>query len=216
MERSAAARRAAATKKKKKKKKKPSAETLKGYERAAAAAEKKAVAAEEQAKAGGLGAGAMAAAAATAREARARATSARDRLAAAVPSERHVANGRQAKVAQVNGSVKHVNASRADVDACAEAERMLTVEQVALRKMRAQRHGWVCALWVQKQLHVFLARDLEGVAGGKEGWIEKVVAGGGKEREPVRVTKEQLEGQHMVVLLRGRATTRLSRPTRSR
>ena len=74
-----------------------------------------------------------------------------------------------------------MNASPADKVAFAEAELMLTVEQVALRKMRAQRHGWVCALWVQKQLRVFLAHDLDGVAGGcKEGWIEEVVAGGAR------------------------------------
>ena len=73
---------------------------------------------------------------------------------------------------------------------------MLTVEEVALREMRAQGHGWVCALWVQKQLHVFLAYDLEG--NGR--WIKKVVAGGGKESEPVRVDEERLERQHMVVM----------------
>ena len=73
---------------------------------------------------------------------------------------------------------------------------MLTVEEVALREMRAQGHGWVCALWVQKQLHVFLAYDLEG--NGR--WIKKVVAGGGKESEPVRVAEERLESQHMVVM----------------
>jgi len=115
-------------------------------------------------------------------------------------AEARRASARHASDARIAGSVAEVNASPADRAACAEAERMLTVEQVALRKMRAQRHGWVCALWLQEQLHVFLARDLEGVADGEEGWIEKVVAGGGKERAPVRVTKEQLESQHMVVM----------------
>ena len=67
--------------------------------------------------------------------------------------------------------------------------------------MRAQRHGWVCALWVQKQLRVFLAHDLDGVAGGrKEGWIEEVVAGGRKERAPVRVAEGRLESQRLVVM----------------
>ena len=121
--------------------------------------------------------------------------------AASAPSERHAAYCRLGKEAQINGTVKRVKPSWRDEEAHREAEQRLTVEQVALRKMREQRHGWVCALWVQEQLHVFLARDLEGVAGGrKEGWIEKVVAGGGKESEPVRVTKEQLESQHMVVM----------------
>ena len=110
------------------------------------------------------------------------------------------ASARHARQAQLAGSVAEVNASPADKVAFAEAELMLTVEQVALRKMREQRHGWVCALWVQKQLHVFLAHGLEGVADGEEGWIEKVVAGGGKERAPVRVAEGQLESQRLVVM----------------
>ena len=183
----------------------PSAATRKGYERAAAAAEKKAVAAEaaeERAKEAGLGVDAATAAATTARE---RASSARAKLAAAVPSERHAANGRLGSAAKMSGSVKHVTPTPADLVACAEAERMLTVEEVALRKMRAQKHGWVCALWVQEQLHVFLARDLEGVAGGRtEGWIEKVVAGGGKEREALCAAGA-----------RTRASRPASRPTRA-
>jgi len=116
-------------------------------------------------------------------------------------AEARRASARHARQAQLAGSVAEVNASRADKVAFAEAELMLTVEQVALRKMRAQRHGWVCALWVQKQLRVFLAHDLDGVAGGrKEGWIEEVVAGGRKERAPVRVAEGQLESQRLVVM----------------
>ena len=93
-----------------------------------------------------------------------------------------------------------MNPSLHDEEAHREAERMLTVEEVALREMRARGHGWVCALWVQEQLHVFLARDLEGVAGGhKEGWIEKVVAGGqGAAREPAHGG----DGQARILLLR--------------
>ena len=82
-----------------------------------------------------------------------------------MPSERHAASGRLGKAAQINGSVKHVNLSPDDLAACAEAKLGLAVEQVALQKLRAFKHGWVCALWVQKQLHVFLAHDLDGVAG---------------------------------------------------
>jgi len=142
---------------KKMKNKTPSAKTRKGYERAAAAAEKKAVAAEaeeERAKEGALGADAIAATAQAAFWARARATSARDRLAAAAPSERHAASCRLGNAAQINGSVKHVKPSLHDQEAHREAEQRLTVEQVALRKMREQRHGWVCALWVKEQLPV--------------------------------------------------------------
>ena len=171
-------------------------------------------------------------------------------------AEARSASGRRARKARTDGSVAEVKPSRADKVACAEAELVLSVEQVALRKMRAQGHGWVCALWVQKQLRVFLAHDLDGVAGGrKEGWIEEVVAGGRTERAPVRVAEGRLESQRLVVmdgqeffffdidgvdlfsdlggdkkaepvvdelrarrvgLLRGRATTRMSRPTRSR
>ena len=118
--------------------------------------------------------------------ARGAATKARARLGGAGTEEAKAAEARKAgahhaRQAQLAGSVAEVNASPADKVAFAEAELMLTVEQVALRKMRAQRHGWVCALWVQKQLRVFLAHDLDGVAGGrKEGWIEEVVAGGAR------------------------------------
>jgi hypothetical protein len=116
-------------------------------------------------------------------------------------AEARRASARHARQAQLAGSVAEVNASRADKVAFAEAELMLTVEQVALRKMRAQGHGWVCALWVQKQLRVFLAHDLDGGDGGrKEGWIEEVVAGGRKERAPVRVAEGRLESQRLVVM----------------
>ena len=137
---------------KKNKQKTPSAKTRKGYERAAAAAEKKAVAAEaeeERAKEGALGADAIAATAQAAFWARARATSARDRLAAAVPSERHVASGRLGNAAQLNGSVKHVAPTPADLAARAEAEAMRTMGEVALREMRVNGSGWVCALYVR-------------------------------------------------------------------
>jgi hypothetical protein len=121
--------------------------------------------------------------------------------AEAEAAEARSASGRHARKARTDGSVAEVNASRADKVAFAEAELMLTVEQVALRKMRAQGHGWVCALWVQKQLRVFLARDLDGGDGGrKEGWIEEVVAGGRKERAPVRVAEGRLESQRLVVM----------------
>ena len=190
------------------KNKKLSAASRKVYERAAAAAERKAVAAEAvaaEAKEGALGAGAIEAALADALGARGAATKARARLGGAGTEEAKAAEARRASArharqAQLAGSVAEVNASPADKVAFAEAELMLTVGQVALRKMRAQGHGWVCALWVQKQLRVFLARDLDGGDGGrKEGWIEEVVAGGRKERAPVRVAEGRLESQRLVV-----------------
>ena len=79
--------------------------------------------------------------------------------------------------------------------ACAEAKLELAVEQVALQKMRALKHGWVCALWVEGRLHVYLAGGLE----DDNRWIMEVMAGG-KESERVRVAKEQLESQPMVVM----------------
>ena len=173
--------------------------TLKAYEYAAAAAEKKAVAAEaeeKQAKEGALGADAIEAASADAFGARSRATKAHARLtAASAPSERHAASGCLGKAAQINGSVKHVNLSPDDLAACAEAKLGLAVEQVALQKMRALKHGWVCALWVEGRLHVYLAGGLE----DDNRWIMEVMAGG-KESERVRVAKEQLESQPMVVM----------------
>ena len=199
MERSAAARAAAADKNKTKK---PSAKTLKVYERAAAAAEKKAVAAEAaatEAKEGALGANAEAVAA-TACEARARATKARARLtAASAPSvaaaaaDARRAIARRALDARIAGSVQHVDPSSADLEALAEAEAELTVEQVALQEMREQGRGWVCALWVGERLHVYLAGDLA----GKNPVIRKVVVGGGKEGAQVRmdVDKDRLESQ---------------------
>ena len=127
---------------------------------------------------GGAGAGSAAATAAAATRAAklgaavaaAETAAAAEAVAAAsAPSERHAASCRLGKEAQINGTVKRVKPSRHDEEAHREAEQRLTVEQVALRKMREQRHGWVCALWVKEQLHVFLARDLEGVAGGGGG-----------------------------------------------
>jgi hypothetical protein len=151
--------RAAAAEKAKTKTKKLSAETRKRYERAAAVAEKKVMAAEEQAKAGGLGAGAMAVAAATAREARARATTARDRLAAAVPSERHAASGRLGKAAQINGSVKHVNLSPDDREMVAEAERARAPWEDALEEMRRRGKGWMHSREVRGKAVVVLVDD---------------------------------------------------------
>ena len=92
-------------------------------------------------------------------------------------SERHAANGRLGKAAKMSGSVKHVTPTPDDVTARAEAEAVLTVEQVALREMRVREHGWVCALHVRGlhgrgQLHVFLAGDL----GGGSPWIKKIAA----------------------------------------
>ena len=183
----------------KNKKKKPSAKTLKAYEYAAAAAEKKAVAAEAaaaEAKEGALGANAIEAAvaaeavAATACEARARATKARARLtAASAPSvaaaaaDARRAIARRALDARIAGSVQHVDPSSADLEALAEAEAELTVEQVALQEMREQGRGWVCALWVGERLHVYLAGDLA----GENPVIRKVVVGGGKEGAQVRM-----------------------------
>ena len=91
-----------------------------------------------------------------------------EEAAEAKAAEARSASARHARQAQLAGSVAEVNASPADKVAFAEAELMLTVEQVALRKMRAQGHGWVCALWVQKQLRVFLAHDLDGGDGGRK------------------------------------------------
>ena len=194
--------------------KKPSAKTLKVYERAAAAAEKKAVAAEAaaaEAKEGALGANAIEAAvaaeavAATACEARARATKARARLtAASAPSvaaaaaDARRAIARRALDARIAGSVQHVDPSSADLEALAEAEAELTVEQVALQEMREQGRGWVCALLVGERLHVYLAGDLA----GENPVIRKVVVGGGKEGAQVRmdVDKDRLESQPMVVM----------------
>jgi len=199
----------------KNKNKKPSAKTLKAYEYAAAAAEKKAVAAEAaaaEAKEGALGANAIEAAvaaeavAATACEARARATKARARLtAASAPSVAAAAAhgarraiARRALDARIAGSVQHVDPSSADLEALAEAEAELTVEQVALQEMREQGRGWVCALWVGERLHVYLAGDLA----GENPVIRKVVVGGGKEGAQVRmdVDKDRLESQPMVVM----------------
>ena len=69
-------------------------------------------------------------------------------------AEARRASARHARQAQLAGSVAEVKPSRADKVACAEAELVLTVEQVALRKMRAQGHGWVCALWPPPALDV--------------------------------------------------------------
>jgi len=191
----AAACAAAATKKKKK----PlSAASRKVYERAAAAAEKKAVAAEAvaaEAKEGALGADAIGAALADAFWARRRAAEAHARLtAASAPSERHAASGHLGKEAQIDGTVKRVKPSWDDEEALREAKLDLTVEQVALQEMRELELGWVCALWVEGQLHVYLAGDLE----GDKRWIKQVLVG--EESEKVPVAKERLESQRMVVM----------------
>ena len=80
-------------------------------------------------------------------------------VADAKAAEARSASARNARNARTDGSVKRVNLSPADVAARAEAEAALTVEQVALREMRLRGHGWVCALYVRGQLHVFLAGD---------------------------------------------------------
>ena len=143
----------------------------------------------------------MAAAAAAAREARAVATSARAKLAAAVPSERHAANGRLGKAAQMSGSVKHVTPTSDDVAARAEAEAALAVEQMALREMRDRGHGWVCALYVRGKLHVYLAGDLGGHGlrfGHGRPWVKEIVACGLIGQVPV--DEARLESQRMVVM----------------
>ena len=80
-----------------------------------------------------------------------------EEAAAAAAADPRRAIARRALDARIAGSVQHVDPSAADLEALAEAEAELTVEQVALQEMRAQGRGWVCALWVQKQLRVFLA-----------------------------------------------------------
>ena len=101
----------------------------------------------------------MAAAAATAREARARADAARDRLAAAVPSERHAASGRLGKAAQINGSVKHVNLSPDDREMVAEAERARAPWEDALEEMRRRGKGWMHSREVRGKAVVVLVDD---------------------------------------------------------
>jgi hypothetical protein len=69
----------------------------------------------------------------------------------------------------------------------------------------------VCALWVRGRLHVYLAGDLE----DDSRWIKKVVTGG-EESEQVRMDKDRLESQHMVVMKeqgrgRGRSVRRCRR-----
>ena len=109
------------------KKKKPSAKSLKRYERAAAAAEKKVVAAEAvsaEAKEGALGADAIDAASQEALWARDRAAKASAKLAAvSAPSERHAARCRLGHEARINGTVKPVDPSSADLEALGEASR---------------------------------------------------------------------------------------------
>ena len=65
------------------------------------------------------------------------------------------------------GTAKPVASRLADLEARADAEGMLTVEEVALREMRVNKSGWVCALSVGGQLHVFLAGDL----GSDSPWV---------------------------------------------
>jgi len=136
------------------------AATRKRYERAAAAAEKKAVAAEaEEERAKEFGSNdEQDAASQEAFWAREQATKARARLGEggteeATAEEAKAAEARSARAhgarkAQTDGSVMHVNASRADKVARAEAEPVPTVMEVALQEMRAFKSGWVCALRV--------------------------------------------------------------------
>ena len=120
--------------------------------------------------------------------------------AEAEAAEARSASGRHARKARTDG-VAEVKPTSADLAACAEAKLELPVEQVALQKMRALKHGWVCALWVEGRLHVYLAGGLE----DDNRWIMEVMAGGGKESEQVRVDKDRLESQPMVVMkVRGR------------
>jgi hypothetical protein len=129
------------------------------------------------------------------------AVAAEEAAAEAEAAEARSARARNARQARTDGSVQRVNLSPDDLAACAEAKLELPVEQVALQKMRALKHGWVCALYVREKLHVYLAGGLD-LAGGLEDdnrWIMEVMAGG-KESEPVPVAKEQLESQHMVVM----------------
>ena len=87
--------------------------------------------------------------------------------------------------ALINGTAKPVASRLADLEARADAEGMLTVEEVALREMRVNKSGWVCALSVGGQLHVFLAGDL----GSDNPRVKRITAGGeeGEEGEKVRV-----------------------------
>ena len=82
--------------------------------------------------------------------------------AASAPSERHAASGRLGKEAQINGTVKPVKPSWDDEEAHREAKLELTVEEAALQEMRERERGWVCALWEEGRLRVYLAGDLEG------------------------------------------------------
>jgi len=160
--------------------------------RAAAAAAEKTAAEASKSRTKGKGKG---------RDTRGKAAAAAAAAEQMAAAEARRASARRARKARTDGSVAEVKPSRADKVACAEAELVLSVEQVALRKMRAQGHGWVCALWVQKQLRVFLAHDLDGGDGGRKvAWIEEVVAGGRKERAPVRVAEGRLESQRLVVM----------------
>jgi hypothetical protein len=88
-----------------------------------------------------------------------------------------------------------LNLTLTDKVACAEAEPVPTVMEVALQEMRAFKRGWACALWVWGRLHVYLAGDLE----NDRRWIKKVVTGS-EESEQVPVDKDRLESQHMVVM----------------
>ena len=124
------------------------------------------------------------------------AVAAEEAEAAAEAAEARSARARNARQARTDGSVRSVNLSPDDLAACAEAKLELPVEQVALQEMRALKRGWVCALWVEGRLHVYLAGGLE----GDDPWIKQALVGGGKESEKVSVAKEQLESQHMVVM----------------
>ena len=118
-----------------------------------------------------------------------------EEAAEAEAAEARRASSRHARKARTDGSVAEVKPSRADKVACAEAEPVPTVMEVALQEMRAFKRGWACALWVWGRLHVYLAGDLE----NDRRWIKKVVTGA-EESEQVPVDKDRLESQHMVVM----------------
>ena len=186
-----------------------SAASRKRYERAAAAAEKEAVAAEaeeERAKECGLGVDEQDAASQEAFWAREQATKARARLGEggteeATAEEAKAAEARSARAhgarkAQTDGSVMHVNASRADKVARAEAEPVPTVMEVALQEMRARKSGRVPRS----------SRRLVPALSQRARQTRPL---------PRRPRRARLRARR-VGLLRGRATTRMSRPTRSR
>jgi hypothetical protein len=169
-----------------------SAASRKRYERAAAAAEKKAVAAKE------FGSNdEQDAASQVAFWARARATKARARLGEGDTEEATAADSRRASArhaldARIGGSVAEVKPSPDDLAARAEAEPVPTVMEVALQEMRARKSGRVPRS--SRRLVPALSQ---------------------RARQTRRPRRSRLRARR-VGLLRGRATTRMSRPTRSR